>query len=142
MIFWALIIVVSVKYVLLIIRADNQGEGGISPCWPLPCRQPGESAAHFLVVLLALGGGALFYGGSMITPTIPCSARSKASHCDAGLNRFVVSLTVVVPPEGVWEAEVVSEGRRRLPSVTFQPDTRHVRNLRTFDKLSNQFFHN
>src|SRR5271166_5924612 len=44
MIFWALIIVVAVKYVLLIMRADNQGEGGISPCWPLPCRQPGASA--------------------------------------------------------------------------------------------------
>jgi hypothetical protein len=47
MIFWVLIIVVTVKYVLLIMRADNEGEGGISPCWPWP-RKRSEASARAL----------------------------------------------------------------------------------------------
>src|SRR5712671_1630987 len=67
MIFWALIIVVAVKYVLLIMRADNQGEGGILALLALALEAARGERSRAFLVLLALGGGALFYGDSMIT---------------------------------------------------------------------------
>ena len=70
MIFWALIIVVAVKYVLLIMRADNQGEGGILALLALALEAARGERSRAFLVLLALGGAALFYGDSMITPAI------------------------------------------------------------------------
>src|SRR5580658_120287 len=61
MIFWALIIVVAVKYVLLIMRADNQGEGGILALLALALEAARGERSRTLLVLLALGGAALFY---------------------------------------------------------------------------------
>jgi KUP system potassium uptake protein len=70
MIFWALIIVVTVKYVILIMRADNQGEGGILALLALALEAARSERSRTLLILLALGGAALFYGDSMITPAI------------------------------------------------------------------------
>ena len=70
MTFWALVIVVAVKYVVLIMRADNQGEGGILALLALALEAVRSERSRTLLVLLALGGGALFYGDSMITPAI------------------------------------------------------------------------
>src|ERR1700726_3327802 len=70
MIFWALIIVVTVKNVLLIMRADNQGEGGILALLALALEAARGERSRTLLVLLALGGAALFYGDSMITPAM------------------------------------------------------------------------
>ena len=70
MIFWVLIIVVAVKYVLLIMRADNQGEGGILALLALAQEAARGERSRTLLVLLALGGAALFFGDSMITPAI------------------------------------------------------------------------
>src|ERR1700744_2182924 len=68
MIFWALIIVVTIKYVLLIMRADNQGEGGILALLALALEKAQSERSRNFMVLLALAGAALFYGDSMITP--------------------------------------------------------------------------
>jgi KUP system potassium uptake protein len=97
MIFWALIIVVAVKYVLLIMRADNQGEGGILALPALALEAVRGERSRTLLDLLALGGAALFYGDSMITPAISVlSAVEGLGIAMPALNRFVLSLTAVV----------------------------------------------
>jgi KUP system potassium uptake protein len=97
MIFWALIIVVTVKYVLLIMRADNQGEGGILALLALALEQAQGERSRNLLVLLALGGAALFYGDSMITPAISVlSAVEGIGVATPALNRFVLPVTIVV----------------------------------------------
>ena len=97
MIFWALIIVVAVKYVLLIMRADNQGEGGILALLALALETARSERLRTLLVLLALGGAALFYGDSMITPAISVlSAVEGIGIATPVLNRFVLPVTIVV----------------------------------------------
>jgi KUP system potassium uptake protein len=97
MIFWALIIVVTVKYVLLIMRADNQGEGGILALLALALERARGERSTNLLVLLALGGAALFYGDSMITPAISVlSAVEGIGVATPALNRFVLPVTIVV----------------------------------------------
>ena len=70
-IFWGLMLVVTLKYVLLILRADNRGEGGIMALTALAVHAAGSSPTK-RVALLLLGvlGAALFYGDSVITPAI------------------------------------------------------------------------
>jgi KUP system potassium uptake protein len=97
MIFWALIIVVAVKYVLLIMRADNHGEGGILALLALALEAARGERSRNLLVLLALGGAALFYGDSMITPAISVlSAVEGIGIATPVLNRFVLPLTIAV----------------------------------------------
>src|SRR5271157_1446425 len=97
MTFWALIIVVAIKYVLLIMRADNQGEGGILALLALALGAARAEGSRTLEVLLALGGAALFYGDSMITPAISVlSAIEGIGIATPALNRFVLPLTVAV----------------------------------------------
>ena len=97
MIFWALIIVVAVKYVLLIMRADNRGEGGILALLALALQSARSERSRNILVLLGLGGAALLYGDSMITPAISVlSAVEGMGIATPVLNRFVVPLTVVV----------------------------------------------
>jgi KUP system potassium uptake protein len=97
MIFWALVIVVAIKYVVLIMRADNQGEGGILALLALALEAVRSERSRTLLVLLALGGGALFYGDSMITPAISVlSAVEGLGIATPALNRFILPLTVVV----------------------------------------------
>src|SRR5947209_6807226 len=97
MIFWALIIVVTVKYVLLIMRADNQGEGGILALLALALERARGERSTNLLVLLALGGAALFYGDSMITPAISVlSAVEGIGVATPALNHFVLPVTIVV----------------------------------------------
>jgi KUP system potassium uptake protein len=97
MIFWALIIVVTLKYVLLIMRADNQGEGGILALLALALKNAQTERSSNFLVLLALGGAALFYGDSMITPAISVlSAVEGIGVATPALNRFVLPLTIVV----------------------------------------------
>jgi KUP system potassium uptake protein len=97
MIFWALIIVVTIKYVLLIMRADNQGEGGILALLAHALKNAKTERSSNFLVLLALGGAALFYGDSMITPAISVlSAVEGIGVATPALNRFVLPVTVVV----------------------------------------------
>jgi KUP system potassium uptake protein len=97
MIFWVLVIVVAVKYVLLVMRADNNGEGGILALLALGLQAIQANRMRGSLVLLALAGAALFYGDSMITPAISVlSAVEGMGIATPVLNRFVLPLTVGV----------------------------------------------
>ena len=71
LIFWALVLTISVKYLAIVLRADNRGEGGILALMAL-LRPPAGSGLgrHALLVVLGLFGAALLYGDSIITPAI------------------------------------------------------------------------
>lgn len=70
-ILWGLMFVVTLKYVILILRADNRGEGGIMALTALAARAAGTTAGRRLALLLVgVIGAALFYGDSVITPAI------------------------------------------------------------------------
>ncbi|MEY2860262.1 MAG: hypothetical protein RL392_720 [Pseudomonadota bacterium] len=70
-IFWGLMLVVTLKYVVLILRADNRGEGGIMALTALAANAAGSTPAkRTALLLLGVLGAALFYGDSVITPAI------------------------------------------------------------------------
>jgi KUP system potassium uptake protein len=70
-IFWALMVVVTLKYVVLILRADNRGEGGIMALTALAAHAAGSTPQRrTLLLLTGVLGAALFYGDSIITPAI------------------------------------------------------------------------
>ena len=70
-IFWGLMAVVTLKYVLLILRADNRGEGGIMALTALAANAAGKTPRRRLVLLMTgVFGAALFYGDTVITPAI------------------------------------------------------------------------
>jgi KUP system potassium uptake protein len=86
-----------VKYVVLIMRADNQGEGGILALLALALAGTRVESSRTFLILLALGGAALFYGDSMITPAISVlSAVEGIGVATPVLSRFVLPLTIVV----------------------------------------------
>ena len=71
MIFWAVTLVVSIKYVLIVLRASNEGEGGILALLALVSRQiPAGGRLPTIAVAAGLFGAAMFYGDSVITPAI------------------------------------------------------------------------
>lgn len=94
--FWSLTMVVAVKYLSYIMRADNKGEGGIFALLALvPGREKSRSTG--LVVLAALFGAALLYGDGIITPAISVlSAVEGLGVATHALERFVVPLTLVI----------------------------------------------
>ena len=70
LIFWSLVLVVTVKYVLLILRADNRGEGGILALMALAQRVARDARGKQMVMLVGIAGAALFFGDGIITPAI------------------------------------------------------------------------
>ena len=71
LIFWSLVLVVTVKYVAVIMRADNRGEGGLLALTALVLRTTGRDRRRYLWIMAAgLVGAALFYGDGVITPAI------------------------------------------------------------------------
>jgi len=98
LIFWSLIWVVSIKYILFVLRADNQGEGGIMALTALARRAaaPYPKFASLLVVC-GLIGTALFYGDSMITPAVSVlSAVEGLELAFEGVGHWVVPLSLIV----------------------------------------------
>jgi len=98
LVFWALIIVVTVKYVAVVLRADNNGEGGIMALMArvLSQKRLGPWRTR-VVIMLGLVGAALFYGDGAITPAI--SVLSAVEGLDVATDAFklwVVPLTVVI----------------------------------------------
>src|ERR1700704_4082399 len=98
LILWALILIISIKYALLILRADNRGEGGIIALLALLSArnaQPGTWRAQLLVV--GLIGAALLYGDGAITPAISVLSAIEGLKVDApSLAPAVVPITVVI----------------------------------------------
>ncbi len=70
LIFWALIIVISLKYLILILRADNKGEGGILALMHLVIPKSKKTTKYKIMLAMGLFGAALLYGDGMITPAI------------------------------------------------------------------------
>ena len=97
-ILWALMVVVTLKYVVLILRADNRGEGGIMALTALAVRAAGGTPARRKALLLTgVCGAALFYGDSVITPAISVlGAVEGLETATPVLKPFVVPLSVVV----------------------------------------------
>jgi KUP system potassium uptake protein len=97
LIFWALIIVVTVKYVGFIMRADNNGEGGVMALAALAHRSPVSRAAKTAIGLAALMGLALFYGDGMLTPCITVlSALEGIGVENKNFANLVVPITLVI----------------------------------------------
>src|SRR5712675_3190526 len=95
LILWALIIVVTLKYVVILLRADNNGEGGTLALMALAQRAVGHGAGT--IVLLGIISGALFYGDAVITPALSVlSAIEGIKLVTAAFDPYVVPLTVVI----------------------------------------------
>jgi KUP system potassium uptake protein len=99
LIFWSIMLIVTLTYVSLVMRADNDGEGGIMALITL-LRRWGSSTGHRTALMLAaLGvfGAALFFGDSMITPAISVlSAIEGIEVVDPGFKDWVLPVTVVI----------------------------------------------
>jgi KUP system potassium uptake protein len=97
-IFWSLMIVVTLKYITLIMRADNRGEGGILALTALVSRGLGDRVRlRWWLVGLGIFGAAMFYGDSMITPAVTVLGAIEGLEVIApALGPFVVPLAVVI----------------------------------------------
>jgi KUP system potassium uptake protein len=98
LIFWSLVIVVSIKYVAFIMRADNKGEGGIMALMALALRVGDEGQrSHRFIIILGIFGAALFYGDGVVTPAISVlSAVEGLEVATPALKAYVIPLTIVV----------------------------------------------
>jgi KUP system potassium uptake protein len=98
LVFWALMIVVTLKYVSIIMRADNEGEGGIMALMALAQRtlaKGGRSA--YVVGILGIFGASLFFGDGVITPAITVLGAVEGLEVAApALDRFIVPIAVVI----------------------------------------------
>ena len=94
LIIWALFLVVTVKYVLVLLRADNNGEGGTLALMALANRAVGGSS---ILVLLGIISGALFYGDAMITPALSVlSAIEGLKVATPAFDPYVVPATALI----------------------------------------------
>ena len=94
MILWSLIILVAIKYLALVLRADNRGEGGILALMTLVNRDRKDGRRTRLFVLLGLFGASLLYGDGLITPTI--SVLSAVEGLNVGAVSFSQSAILVI----------------------------------------------
>jgi KUP system potassium uptake protein len=95
LIIWALILIVTVKYVLILLRADNNGEGGTLALMALANRTLGGKRA--IIVMLGMISAALFYGDAMITPALSVlSAVEGLEVLAPTLEQYVVPLAVLI----------------------------------------------
>lgn len=116
MLFWALVIVVSLKYVLFVMRADNKGEGGVLALMALSLRsvRAGSRVAGILM-MLGIFGACMFYGDAVITPAISVmSAIEGLEIATPSLTRYVLPITVVILIGLFW---VQKSGTARVGSL-------------------------
>ena len=97
LVFWALMIVISGKYVSFIMRADNRGEGGIMALMALTLRDLPNGRRRSILVMLGLFGAALFYGDGVITPAISVlSAVEGLEIITPAFKPYVIPISLVV----------------------------------------------
>jgi KUP system potassium uptake protein len=98
LVFWSLMLVVSLKYVTIIMRADNKGEGGIMSLMALVQRSlPVASETGYVVGVLGIFGAALFFGDGVITPAMTVlSAVEGLKVAEPHLADYVVPVTVAL----------------------------------------------
>src|SRR3954463_16327543 len=148
MVFWAVILVVALKYVVFVMRADNHGEGGTMALLSLAVPAAGRAGGALLMVGLA--GASLFFGDAMITPAISVLSAVEGMQIVApALRPYVIPLTVVIllalfmiqqhgsarvgrlfgPVTGVWFAVLALAGLRHVlarPGVLAALDPRYA----------------
>ena len=97
-VFWALVVVVTLKYIMLIMRADNNGEGGILALTALVSRGLArQERRRWWLVGLGIFGAAMFYGDGMITPAISVlSAVEGLEIVTPAMHPFIVPVTLVI----------------------------------------------
>ncbi len=98
LVFWALIVVVSLKYVTFVMRADNKGEGGIMALMALAQRSmSGSARARWVLAGFGIFGAALFYGDGVITPAISVLGAVEGLGVAApGLDKYVVWIALAI----------------------------------------------
>jgi KUP system potassium uptake protein len=98
MVFWAFAIVVSLKYVLFVMRANNHGEGGILALMALALRTaPSGSKRSLLIIMAGVFGACMFYGDAVITPAISVlSAVEGLEVISPDLVRYVMPTTIFI----------------------------------------------
>jgi KUP system potassium uptake protein len=97
MIFWSIMVLVSIKYVAIIMRADNRGEGGSLALLALVAERTRGTGLTWIVTMLGIFAAALFYGDSMITPAISVlSAVEGLEVISPEFSRLVLPVTVVI----------------------------------------------
>jgi KUP system potassium uptake protein len=97
LVFWTVMIIVSGKYALLILRADNQGQGGMLALIALALQRARNMGRRKLLFTLGMIGAALFIGDGMITPAISVlSAVEGIAVAQPGLSHYVVPVTLVI----------------------------------------------
>jgi KUP system potassium uptake protein len=97
LVFWALVLVISVKYLGVVMRADNRGEGGILALMALarPAQPDKSRGRRWAIVLLGLFGASLLYGDGMITPAISVlGAMEGLRVATPALSSYVVPVTI------------------------------------------------
>ena len=97
MIFWSLIAVVSVKYITFIMRANNNGEGGIMALLSLAHRNAKTKRKRMFIAIIGIMGACMFYADGMITPAISVlSAVEGIEIAFPGFHYFVIPITLVI----------------------------------------------
>ncbi|MEJ0058133.1 MAG: potassium transporter Kup [Terricaulis sp.] len=98
LIFWALILIVTLKYVFLLMRLDNKGEGGTLPLMAVAQRAVGRRTPYIFV--LGVLGAALFYGDALITPAVSVLSAVEGVRAVPGLERLstpvILSISIFV----------------------------------------------
>ncbi len=98
LIFWSIVIVIAIKYLIFILKADNHGEGGILALTALvtPVKASAQSARWFLI-MLGLFGAALLYGDGIITPAISVlSAVEGLSVATPFFDPYIIPITILI----------------------------------------------
>ncbi|MFC0410017.1 potassium transporter Kup [Roseomonas elaeocarpi] len=97
LIVWSLILVVTLKYVLIVLRADNRGEGGILALMALAQRAVVSERARGIVLLIGIAGACLFFGDGIITPAISVlSAVEGLKVISPTFGEWVIPISLVV----------------------------------------------
>ena len=97
LIIWSLILTVTVKYVVFILRADNRGEGGILALMALAQRSVESSRAKLILALIGIAGACLFFGDGIITPAISVlSAVEGLKVVSPHFEKAVLPISVVI----------------------------------------------
>jgi KUP system potassium uptake protein len=98
LIVWSLVLIISIKYLVFVLRADNDGEGGILALTALIRPAQGDpSGRRRLLLMLGLCGAALFYGDGMITPAISVlSAVEGLRVATPFFTPYILPLTIVI----------------------------------------------
>ena len=97
LIFWSSILVISIKYISFVMRANNDGEGGIMALMALALRHRDKQRQRNVIIALGLFGTALFYGDGIITPAISVLSAVEGLEVAApGLHAYVLPATILV----------------------------------------------